>query len=165
MMINLLKFNRHWEQGFTYPFPKKRSVATGIDKKKDKRRITELTGLYLHLENLSNDLKISPKTLAKYLSILEQAFLIKILFNFTGNLITSQKKMKRAYLTTSSFAAALSDSVDTGSLAENFFVSQYPIDFFWCVVYKHEVDFILKENNHPVPVEIKYKSSLTKHDL
>jgi len=43
------------------------------------RVIAEHPGMYLHYENLANDLKISSKTLAKYFSILEQAFLVKIL--------------------------------------------------------------------------------------
>lgn len=122
-------------------------------------------GLYLHYENMSNDLKISQKTLVKYISILEQAFLIKTLFNFTGNMITSQKKMKRVYLTSTSFSNALDSGSDRGKMAENFFISLNDIDFFWRDVYKHEVDFISGKNNKPFPIEVKYKSVITKRDM
>ncbi len=122
-------------------------------------------GMYLHYENIANDLKISQKTIVKYLAILEQAFLIKTLFNFTGNMITSQKKMKRVYLTSTSFSSALTIQSDPGKTAENVFITLNDVDFFWRDVYKHEIDFIRHQNNKPLPVEIKYKPALAKRDL
>jgi len=65
--------------------------------------------MYLHYENLGNDLKISAKTVSKYISILEQAFIVKILYNYSANQLTSEKKMKRIYLSSSSFCTALHD--------------------------------------------------------
>jgi len=120
--------------------------------------------LYLHFENLANDLKISAKTLSKYLSILEQAFLIIVLYNYSSNQLTSKKKMKRTYLASSSFCTALHDFNQVGLLVENAILSLKPFKFFWRDSYKHEVDFIEIERKQVTPVEIKYKNKIGKQD-
>ena len=85
--------------------------------------IAQHPGMYLHYENLANDLKISSKTLSKYISILDQAFLIKILYNYSANQLTSEKKLKRIYLTSSSFCTALHDFNHLGLVVENAILS------------------------------------------
>ena len=42
---NLLKYNRHWEKGFTYPFLQKRDAFEKLKNLIDKRQIIELIGL------------------------------------------------------------------------------------------------------------------------
>ena len=128
------------------------------------RIIAERPGLYLHFENLANDLKISAKTLSKYLSILEQAFLITILYNYSANQLTSKKKMKRTYLASASFCTALHDFNEVGLLVENAVLSLSPYKFFWRDTYKHEVDFIDIRNTEVIPVEIKYINKIGKQD-
>ena len=128
------------------------------------RIIAERPGLYLHFENLANDLKISAKTLSKYLSILEQAFLITILYNYSANQLTSEKKMKRAYLASASFCTALNDFNEVGLLVENAILSLNPYQFFWRDPYKHEVDFIDIRDKEVTPIEIKYKNKISKQD-
>lgn len=44
-MINLLKFNRHWNVGFRYEFPKTRKFIKTLEQHIDNRQIIELTGL------------------------------------------------------------------------------------------------------------------------
>ncbi len=61
------------------------------------KTISEHPGMYLHYENLANDLKLSSKTVSKYISILEQAFVVRILYNYSANQLTSEKKLKRVY--------------------------------------------------------------------
>ncbi len=126
--------------------------------------ISERPGLYLNFENLANDLKISAKTVSKYLSILEQAFLLKILYNYSANQLTSEKKMKRAYLSSASFCTALHDFEQIGLLVENAILSIKPYNFFWRDAYKHEVDFIDINNKTVLPIEIKYKNRIRKDD-
>ncbi len=127
--------------------------------------IATYPGLYLHHETLASDLKISQPTFAKYLTILEEAFLIKILFNFTGNMITSQKKLKRAYLASPSFALSLNPQSDSGLIVENYYLSQNDVSFFWRDPYKHEVDFVAQKDNAPLPIEIKFKKEIRNIDL
>lgn len=44
-MINLLKFNSHWDKGYIYPFPKTRKILPELIKQIDERFITEICGL------------------------------------------------------------------------------------------------------------------------
>jgi len=127
--------------------------------------IAQQPGMYLSYENLSNDLNLSSKTLSKYISILEQAFLIKTVYNFSKNRLTSEKKLKRVYLSTPSFSIILSDYLQKGLLAENTILSQNEYRFFWRDAYKHEVDFIDIAYNDPVPIEIKYKEKVSNREL
>ncbi len=126
--------------------------------------IAEHPGMYLHYDNLANDLKISAKTLSRYISILEQAYLVNILYNYSANHLTSEKKMKRIYLSSSSFCTALHDFNQVGLLVENAVISLKSYKFFWRDVYKHEVDFIDIANKEVIPVEIKYRSKVRKED-
>jgi len=126
--------------------------------------VAENPGLYLHYENLANDLKLTSKTVSKYISILEQAFIVKVLYNYSTNQLTSEKKMKRIYLSASSFSTALCDSQKTGLLVENVLLSLKPYQFFWRDAYNHEVDFIEILNKTVIPTEIKYKTKIRNSD-
>jgi uncharacterized protein len=130
--------------------------------------IAENPGLYLHYENLGNDLKITSKTVSKYIHILEQAFIVKVLYNYSANQITSEKKMKRVYLSSSSFCPALKgdfkDPENTGLLVENALLSLKSYQFFWRDPYNHEVDFIEINNKNVVPIEVKYRSKIRNSD-
>ena len=44
-MINLLKFNRHWNDSFRYEFPQKRKLLKVLEQHIENRQIIELTGL------------------------------------------------------------------------------------------------------------------------
>lgn len=120
--------------------------------------------MYLHYDHLANDLNISSKTVSKYISILEQAFLLKILYNYSTNQLTSEKKLKRLYLASSSFCVALFDFTNLGSLIENAIIATKPYNFFWRDAYKHEVDFVKIENNRCIPIEVKYRKQVKRTD-
>ena len=122
-------------------------------------------GMLLHYQNLGNDLGLSAKTISKYVHILSESFLVNILFNYSPNLLTSEKKMKRLYLSSSSFIGVFADSVEKGKIAENVYLTSAQPKFFWRDVYKHEVDFINTSTEPPVPVEIKYTSSVRDRDF
>jgi hypothetical protein len=125
----------------------------------------ENPGSYLKFENLANDLKLSAKTISKYINILEQSFMIKILYNFSANQLTSEKKMKRIYLSSASFCTALYDFHNSGTLVENALLSLKTYRFFWRDPYHHEVDFIDTDNGIIIPTEIKYKSRIRTSDF
>jgi len=131
--------------------------------------VAENPGIYLHYENLANDLKITSKTVSKYISILEQAFLVKVLYNYSANQLTSEKKLKRIYLSSSSFCPAVSGSIydflKTGLLVENALLSLKSWQFFWRDAYNHEVDFVELKNKQVLPVEVKYKTKVRNSDL
>ncbi|MDZ7340973.1 MAG: ATP-binding protein [candidate division KSB1 bacterium] len=129
------------------------------------RMIAQQPGIYIDYQNLANEIGLSNKTISAYLYYLEESFLIKKLYNFSRNRITSEKKLKRFYLASPSFSWALTDFLETGRLVENFVPSIKNYQFFWRDPYHHEVDFIELENNQILPIEIKYKETIQSKDI
>ena len=122
-------------------------------------------GMLSDYESLSKELGISRITLSNYFFYLKESFLIKKLYNFSSNMLTSEKKMKRFYLTTTSFFPFLNDKVDEAKLMENLVVVSVNAKFFWRTPQKYEVDIILEENGKIIPLEVKYKENITAKDL
>ncbi len=129
------------------------------------RIIAQEPGIIINLQNLSSDLDISAKTLSKYLFYLEESFLARKVYNFSKNLLTSEKKLKRYYLASPSFSAAASDFVEKGKLAENFVISLKNYRFFWRDNYGHEIDFVDADGGGIVPVEIKYRNKISSREM
>ncbi|MBN2089762.1 ATP-binding protein [candidate division KSB1 bacterium] len=129
------------------------------------RMIAQQPGMYIDYQNLANELGFSNKTISTYLYYLEESFLVKKLYNFSRNRITSEKKLKRFYLVSPSFSWALTDFLETGRLVENLVPSLKNFQFFWRDPYHHEVDFIEIENNQILPIEIKYKETIQSKDI
>ena len=122
-------------------------------------------GILIDYQNLSKEIGISNKTLSSYLFYLEEAFLVKKIYNFSRNLITSEKKLKKFYLTSPSLSLAFSDFIEKGRLVENLLISLKNYKFFWRDAYQHEIDFINVENKKITPIEVKYKKEIDKKDL
>lgn len=122
-------------------------------------------GMLSDYESLSKELGISRVTLSNYFFYLEESFLIKKVYNFSKNMITSEKKMKKFYLTSTSFFPALNKEVKESVLMENLIISETDTDFFWRTPQKYEVDIILSENEKIIPIEIKYKNQIDKKDV
>ena len=115
--------------------------------------------------HLAQELGISNKTAALYLSYLEDSFLIKKLYNFSLNITASERKLKKYYLASPSFTLALTDFVSIGNLVENYIASVYDVKYFYQDPYGHEVDFISVDNKKLTVVESKFKKKITDQDL
>ncbi len=124
-----------------------------------------LPGLYLNYKNLANDLGADQRTMSNYLLALETALLCQKLYNFSSNLLTSEKKIKRLYLSNTAFTAALEPRVDFSLLVEQYFVNRLHGRFFWRDPQKREVDLISTENDVVLPLEIKIRKKVDKRDL
>ncbi|OIN98035.1 hypothetical protein AUJ66_01680 [Candidatus Desantisbacteria bacterium CG1_02_38_46] len=122
-------------------------------------------GITIDYQGLSREIGISNKTLSAYFFYLAESFLMKKIFNFSRNLLTSEKKLKKFYLASPSFSAAISDFIERGKLVENFVISLKDYRFFWRDAYKHEVDFISVEDKKIIPVEVKYKEKVSEKEL
>lgn len=122
-------------------------------------------GILIDYQNLSKEIGISNKTLSSYLFYLEEAFLVKKIYNFSRNLITSEKKLKKFYLTSPSLSSVFSEFTEKGRLVENLLISLKNYKFFWRDAYHHEIDFINVEDKKIVPIEVKYKKEIEKKDL
>lgn len=130
------------------------------------RIIAQKPGLFIDYQNLANDIGLSNKTISSYLYYLEESFLVKKLYNFSRNRITSEKKLKRYYLASPSFSWALTEFVDIGRMVENLAASLKDYHFFWRDSYQHEVDFIqIEKNNSIIPIEMKYKKQIQSKEL
>lgn len=122
-------------------------------------------GLLSDYASLARELGISRTTLSNYFFYLEEAFLIQKIYNFSKNRITSEKKMKKFYLTTTSFFPFLNPEIDETKLIENLLVNATEAVFFWRTPQKYEVDIILAKNKEILPIEIKYANTIIKKDI
>jgi len=95
---------------------------------------------------------------------LEEAFLIKKIYNFSRNRITSEKKSKKFYLSSTSFFPYLHQEIDESRIMENLIATEINSRFFWRTPQKDEVDFIL-EDNKISPLEVKYKNKISDKDI
>jgi len=127
--------------------------------------IAQQPGLFIDYQNFSREIGVSNKTLSNYFYYLEEAFLIKKLYNFSRNLVTSEKKLKRFYLATPSFSWAMVDFIEVGKLVENFVSSMKNYKFFWRDPYGHEVDFVNVEKERIIPIEVKYKEKVLLKEM
>jgi len=127
--------------------------------------IAQQPGCIINNLHLAQELHISNKTVALYLSYLEDALLIKKFYNFSRNLITSEKRFKKYYLASPSFSSALVDFSHQGILFENYVASIIRAHYFYRDVYQHEVDFICTEGTENIiPLEAKQTRDVTKQD-
>jgi len=121
-------------------------------------------GVILDYSNLGNDLGYDQRTISDYVSYLEYALLLNKLYNFSPNRLTSEKKMRKVYLSSTAFTSALSGEGDFATLAEQYFANTLKADFFWRSPQKDEVDLVLTLEERIVPVEIKMKDDIRARD-
>ncbi len=130
-------------------------------------------GGLVNYNNLSSDIKIYFKELKKYISILEETYIIKMLKPFFRNKTTELKKNPKAYFIDTGIRNYCTDGFqdlfqrpDAGNLIENLVLSQfiymqddkYSIRY-WRTMGGAEIDIILQVNKDIIPVEIKYSLS------
>ncbi|MFO7991214.1 MAG: ATP-binding protein [Thermoplasmata archaeon] len=128
------------------------------------RIIAERPGMLLRFDSLSSDLSRTRQTISNYVFYLENAFLLRLMYNYSGSFITSAKKLKKVYFTHPSIVNSLKQSRENmGRLIENLVVSELGGEFFHRKNRK-EIDIILRWKDHVIPVEIKYRDSITERD-
>lgn len=125
------------------------------------------TGNLVNLNELSKEAGISRTTLEKYILLLENTFVIKLLTPFYSNMKTETVKMPKLYFLDTGHINSLllnfntlERRPDAGALIENFVFKQLytkltPTDRlnFWRNQNKNEVDFILNGD----PLEVKFQ--------
>ena len=121
-------------------------------------------GMITDYESLANDLGITRKTLVKYISYLERGFLLQKCYNFSRNRLTSEKKMKRLYLTSATLLLHLWEHPDMGRVVENLVVTNSGARFFWRKG-TSEVDCVLVRGDEVVPLVSRYKNNIRKKDI
>lgn len=127
------------------------------------RIVAERPGLYLDYKNLGNDLGYDYRTVSDYFSYLERGLILNKMYNYSTNRLTSEKKLKRAYLGSTAFTMALDPEVERPQLMEQFCVNAFKARFFWRSLQRDEVDIVL-DSEGVVPIEVKMKGKVTAKD-
>ncbi len=138
--------------------------------------IASSPGMIIEYGNLSKELGISRITLSNYLFYLEEAFLIKKVYNFSKNMLTSEKKSKKFYLNSTSFFSYLNNNADESKIIENLIAIETNSKFFWRTPFKDEIDFIIEKSSSVkikpdistsilTPLEVKYKNNINDKDM
>ena len=99
-------------------------------------------GQIIEIQKLSKELGISRGILSNYLEYLEEAFLIKRLYNYSRNARKTQRKLKKFY---STLTNPLLVGQNFPKLFEQFVAVQLNAEFFWRDVFKNEVDIVLHD--------------------
>lgn len=123
--------------------------------------ISSQPGIRIDYDSIASDLSRNRKTISNYLFYLEKAFLIKKIYNFSRNLLTSEKKKKKFY--PSSTGLAFLYGADKGNIAENILLQNNDFRFFYRKGNK-EVDFIYEDNKKIIPLESKARREIKKDD-
>lgn len=152
---------------------------------KDIMRIDNITGfnnllkaLALQISNLVNinelcvTVKLARETIERYLFLLENTFIIKMVSPYSRNPRKEISKMPKVFFVDTGLrniiirnTGSLDDRVDAGPLVENGVFSNmlknatvFEEIYFWRTLSKNEIDFIVKEGDKTKPVEVKYSS-------
>ena len=137
-------------------------------------------GSEVNYDNLARDTGLSRTTVADYLQLLEQCFIIKICPSFSRNLSNELKKGKKVYFCDNGVRSAIigdfspmvaRPSQDGGALWENFFFMErvklhsirndFTDMYFWRTTSNnpHELDFLEVKNERIRAFECKLSSS------
>lgn len=125
------------------------------------RVIIENPGQIREVENLASQFKASRAVISNYLNYLQDAFLVKKLYNYSGSVSKQERKLKKFYSAITSTALIFSLSGNDRAIAfENFTVTKLnAARHFWRDERKNEVDIVLTKgssNDAPFPIEVKY---------
>lgn len=134
--------------------------------------LAESQGQLISTSNLANELNLSSKTVEKYLSILEQTFVLYKLNSFSNNLSNELKKSKKYYFYDQGVRNALIkdfrkvDSRNDKGCIWGTFVYHHLLSireeantdiFFWRTTKGSEIDFIWFKNREITAIEVKSK--------
>lgn len=138
--------------------------------------ISKETGNLFELSNLAREVGINKDTLNNYLYYLEHLFLLRLIYNYTKKLRKQYRIQKKIYIASPNFTCnELSVNNNSplftmilGNLVETAVFQllnyQHKEVFFWRKREK-ELDFIIKENETLVPIEVKYVNKLLPKHL
>jgi hypothetical protein len=128
---------------------------------------------------LAATLQLDKKTVQKYVSILERAFVIYRLKPFGKNLRTELRKKQKVYFYDIGVRNALIDNLnplslrnDVGNIWENFLISErikqdhscveYSRRFFWRTHQQQEIDYLEEKNSRLSAFEFKWNTKKAK---
>jgi predicted AAA+ superfamily ATPase len=123
------------------------------------------SGQLLNVTELSNTTRIAMQTIERYLFILENTYVLKLVRPFSRSVRSELYKLPKIYFYDSGLMQMLwlkglqreviGQVFETGVFAE--LVKKYGREslFYWRTKDKKEIDFILKDKNALIPIEVK----------
>ncbi len=128
--------------------------------------IIENPGQIIGLNNMAMELGFTRQTLSKYLYYLEAAQLVRRIYNYSRNRSTSEKKLKKFYITFPCTAISFKeDEAYLSKIIENLLVIHTDANYFWRTPQKDEVDIILEKKNQLKPIEVKYGDKINEEGI
>ena len=128
--------------------------------------LSSQSGSLLNVAELSNTCRLAKKTVEHYLFILENTYIIRLIKPYHSNLRSELFKTPKIYFFDSGLLQMLQLKTIPGAIIGNVFetavfselVKRYGKDqiFYWRTKDKKEIDFILRQKNKILPVEVKY---------
>jgi hypothetical protein len=117
-------------------------------------------GMQLNVDSLSKSLRKSKNDLLYHIHMLELGYVIRIVRNYRGSIVSASRKLRKVYPYHPSLIHGAFKEVDEPKLFECFVRSHLDAEFYWR---KNgiEVDFV--HNNQPV--EAKYKKKIQQEDI
>ena len=129
------------------------------------------SGHLLNVTELANTVNLSKITLEKYLFLLEETYIIKLVSPYSENKRKELFKTPKVFLFDTGLMnilwlkefpkEILGDIFETSIFSE--LIKKYGVEkvHFWRTSDKKEIDFILKDKNTPLPIEAKLNFSKT----
>jgi predicted AAA+ superfamily ATPase len=129
-------------------------------------------GSLVNIAELCNTVKIARETVERYLFLLENTFIIKMVSPFSRNPRKEISKMSKVYFVDTGLRNILirnfndpDERVDAGPLVENSVFSNLlknlsPLEEirFWRTLAGNEVDFVIEGGDKTKPIEVKHSS-------
>jgi predicted AAA+ superfamily ATPase len=129
------------------------------------------TGEVIEVQTLTDTLAVNFQTIKTYLYHLQNAFIIDLIYNYSGSLIHEFRKNKKTYIAHPSLSIAtmrysreiLRVEDVMGHFVETVVYQHvkllFPKVHFWRTPQKEEVDFICEEQGK-IPIEVKYRMKI-----
>jgi predicted AAA+ superfamily ATPase len=125
------------------------------------KTLVELTaknpGLIVNYDSLSRDLKRNRQTIMSYFQYLEYALIIKFVSNIRPGFLSTSRKMRKAYPTSTAFPLAYERMPGEdlqGKILENLVLQELDAEYYFRDK-NVEVDFIIKKDGGVTAVEVK----------
>lgn len=129
--------------------------------------LSSQSGQLLNIAELSNTVNIAKQTVEKYLFILENTYIIKLVRPFSGNLRSELFKTPKIFFYDTGLMQMLWLRALQKELMGNVFetsvfselVKKYGKDavYYWRTKDKKEIDFVLKDRKGTLPIEVKLR--------
>lgn len=156
-----------------HDLPETESIANPASMMHLLKILASMSSQRFEIANIAPDIGMKAQTASKYISTLERAMLFSTCYNYTKSMVKQARSSKRAYLTDTGLISALlgfdetTGSQELGRLAETAaynHLSRTSQVFFWRDPQGNEVDIVLPSKRTPIPIELKYQTSIYRSD-